>query len=604
MHAAAVTGAGRRLADLQHRIVAVAAHRDGGDRHRLQNEAVVGAVESATFFNDVDAITARPEVAVVAVTTTQNLVGRGGLHRIRPWRPRRWGHRWCHLRDDIGNRPHRAVVELEAFDLVVGISVQRIDDAQLVAAGRHAQQQGVGRLDGALHAHLARQEADQAHDVGTEDTVVPDLVVAITTRKDVDVAVAATGQGVVASTTTQGVGAVESGDDIVARGRLLRHHRGLDIGDGPGGAVVKFKALDLIVGVAVEGVDDAQLVTAGGHPQEQGRRRFHRDAQRHLGRQDADQAQHVGTEETFVPDQVVAVTTLEAVDVAVAAARQLVVPEATDQRIGDIRSGDVVITHRRLLRHEPRLDVGNRPRGAIVESKSFDLVEGIVVEGVDDAQQVGIAIETQLQRQRVVECSHQLDFARQITPQADGVVAAETVVFDGVVAVVAAVDVKVAAVAAKEPVVAEAAGQRIGAVEADDDIVEQRVRLGDEHPFHIGDGPDRAVVELEALDLVAAIAVQRIDDAQCVGTAGKADQQGVPGIEWDSQLHVGRRVADQAHAVGVTEPVIFDAVAAVTAGEYVRVATVGAAELVVAAAADHDVGARAAVDDVVGAGAP
>ncbi|MDT4844459.1 hypothetical protein FQZ97_784190 [compost metagenome] len=165
---------------------------------------------------------------------------------------------------DVGNRPRRAVVEADLFDLILGALLQRVQERQTVLCAGKTDDEAVGRNRRALEDDLGWEIAGDAHDIGIVPAVVLDRILPVATGKGIGVTAIGADKRIVAEAATERIVDIE-GDDTIARRRLpASKQAGLDICDRPGGAVIETDLLDLVLGALFQRLSDCQAVVGAG----------------------------------------------------------------------------------------------------------------------------------------------------------------------------------------------------------------------------------------------------------------------------------------------------------------------------------------------------
>ena len=321
------------------------------------------------------------------------------------------------------------------------------------------------------------------------------------------------------------------------------------------------------------------------------------------------------------------------------AAMKRVVAGAADQRITAIVAMDCVVartgtdrfTRRRTMyrvvpigaafRDDACPERAHAPDGAVVEGDLLDPVVPMVVQGIPQGDLIVGAGEAQHHVVAAGRGAHDRHVVGRIAvdQQAVGVVAA--FVGNIVHTVAAGEHIGVRAVLTLQPVVAQAADQRVVAVgarqgvvaqatvdhvvgrEADDGVVASGLRLRDQDWADGSHAPNRAVVEHDLFDAPIAAVVQRVPDRDLVAGAHEGQNQlildatSIP-VRLGDQ-HLVRRVAVDQQAIGVVAAGIGNVLHPVAAGEHIGVRAVLALQPVVAQAADQRVVAVAAPQVVV-----
>ena len=231
----------------------------------------------------------------------------------------------------------------------------------------------------------------------------------------------------------------------------------------------------------------------------------------------------VGSERTGIGDGVVAGAATEPVEVGIRRTRKQIIAGPRGERVGSVEAVGVVIADPVDVRQRARAHRIAVPDRAI--GKTYrNGVERVVgrTEGVDQHHAIAGAGEGHDEVVAVGAGPNRGDHVGQVVVgQAEDIGAREDRL-DAVIAVAAAVEIGIVAVAALEKVIALAAHQRIGGVGADDDVVAIGREAGEDRQAHVRDGEPRPDGKRDGLD-PDRVGTERVDDDDLVGGAGKAN---------------------------------------------------------------------------------
>ena len=287
---------------------------------------------------------------------------------------------------------------------------------------------------------------------------------------------------------------------------------------------------------------------------------------------------------------------------------QAVVAAATGEPVIGGEAPDRFVAVGRRVQQHTRTQVGQGPDRAVGKLHPLDAGGGVAqAVAQHDAVTGG-------------EGQHQVHAGRRAAPHRDQVGDVEVrqrqlvgqriaVVLDAVVAVAAAEDKLVVAVATVEHVGPGATAEQVGRTGANDEVGIRRAGVEDQSRDDFGQRQRRrhrtgragccSVDEAEQLDRVRRAAGQAVDDGHRIVAAGEADQQVVRCRLDAHKTRLVSRVAAQLDDIAVVAAVVVDDIAAVATTQDIGIAAVAAPQHIPAFAAEQLVVEAAAGDDIV-----